>query len=160
MLVVKQVTFGSRGTHPIVFSSNALFNAEKVTGLSIERLAVMLQLGRAGFQYCQMLLWAALEAGRMRYKTRSEPFTIEEVGDMLDELGGIAHAFQPEDDGFDAVEENGVAKKVQTRIPQEAHPLGKAFLEAWTSAFPQPRPLEEGMTRPPETADVPVGTNS
>jgi hypothetical protein len=160
MLVVKQVQFGSRGTHPIVFGSNALFNAEKVSGLSIERLAFLMQVGRAGYQHSIILLWAALENGRMRFKTRPEPFTLEEVGDMLDEVGGVAMAFQAASDGFEEVEqEDGTKVRKQTHQPLEMHPVGAAFMEAWKSAFPQPRPLEEGMTRPPEVS-VPAGTSS
>ena len=37
----------------------------------------------------QITLWAGLETARKKYNTRPELFTLEEVGDLIDEAGGI-----------------------------------------------------------------------
>jgi hypothetical protein len=36
-----------------------------------------------------LMLWAGLEGGRLKTKSRPEPFTVEEVGDLIDEAGGL-----------------------------------------------------------------------
>src|SRR6185295_17816838 len=126
-VVVKHLTFGTKGTHPVVFTSNALFKLEKETGLSTERIGLMLLTGRAGYQMMQIILWAGLEAARVRMKTRREPFTIDEVGDLLDEEGGAAFVWAGADDGLDG-------EKVQVREPRPLHPIAADVTEAWTSA--------------------------
>src|SRR5262245_37744917 len=111
-VVVKTVTFGTKGMFPIVCSSNALFKLEEKTGFSTERIGLLLMSGRAGYQMMQMILWAMLEAARVREKTRREAFTIEEVGDLLDEEGGSAVVWAGADDGMETREVDGVEKKV------------------------------------------------
>lgn len=139
MIVVKDLTFG-KVTHPVAFTSNALYKLEKETGLSTERIAFMMATGRAGFQMMQVILWAGLEAARLRNNTRREPFTLEEVGNLLDEEGGSAVVWAAEDDGM---EKQADGSKIQVRERRELHPIGAAILEAWASAFPKPRAKAE-----------------
>lgn len=164
MILVKELKFGEKATHPVVFSSNALFKLEEKTGLSTERVGLMLMTGRAGFQMMQIILWAGLEAARVRLKTRRDAFTIEEVGDLLDEEGGSAVVWAGADDGFD--EEDGpevdgkpTKVRVQRREPRVQHPIAVATLESWNAAFPKPR--EVASANPPQaSSDVQLGANS
>jgi hypothetical protein len=146
-VVVKQLTFGDK-TYPVVFSSNALFKLEKETGLSTERIGLLLLTGRAGYQMMQIILWAGLEAARIRLKIRREPFTIDEVGDLLDEEGGSAQVWAGEDDGKDG-------QGVIVREPRPAHPISTAVMEAWQAAFPKQRPMEDGAKSNPSMAAQP-----
>lgn len=154
MVVVKHVTFGTQ-THPIVFSSNALYKLEEKTGTSTERIGLLMSSGRAGYLMMQIVLWAALEAARVREKTRRDPFTVEEVGDLLDEEGGSAMVWAPADDGLKK-NEDGTTEQV--REVREFHPIAAAVLACWEAAFPKPRPIVS--PNPPSASGDQPGTNS
>ena len=160
-VVVKYVTFGTKGTLPIVFSSNALFKLEEKTGLACERIGLLLFTGRAGYNMMQIILWAGLEAARVREKLKRDVYTIDEVGDLLDEEGGSAVVWAAPDDGFDEREVDGEKVRVAVREPREMHPIAALVKEAWDDAFPKQRKLAEGAPNPPEASvgDQP-GTNS
>jgi hypothetical protein len=159
-IVVKHVTFGTKGTYPIVFSSNALYKLEEKTGMSTERIGLMLFTRRAGFQMMQIILWAALEAARVREKLRRDQFTIDEVGDLLDEEGGSAVVWAGEDDGLEEQEKDGEKISVQVREPRPLHPICSVVLECWTAAFPKPREVRETANPPLASADAQPGTSS
>lgn len=143
MVVIKDVKFGEK-TFPIVFSSNALFKMEEKTGLSTERIGLLMASGRAGYQMMQIILWAALEAGRMKTKARRPMFDLEEVGDLLDEVGGSAVVWAQADDGMEAIEtSSGDVEKKQVREAREMHPVAVVVMEAWQAAFPKQRPITE-----------------
>jgi hypothetical protein len=164
MVVQKDLTFAGV-THPVIFNSAAMFKLEKETGLSTDRIGMMLVTGRAGFQIMHYILFAGLEAARVRNKTRREPFTIEEVGDLMDSEGGPGILWASPDDGIikKEVEENGEKKIVeeQVREPRPAHPIATAMIEAWTSAFPKTREERELKQNPPVPAeqDPSLGTS-
>jgi hypothetical protein len=160
-VVVKHVTFGTKGTFPIVFSSNALYKLEEKTGLSTERIGLLMFTGRAGYHMMQIILWAALEAARVREKLRREAFTIEEVGDLLDEEGGSGVVWLAADDGMEERDDEatGAKVKVLVREPREMHPICVAVTSCWEAAFPKQRKIE-GAPNPPVASDsVPAGTN-
>lgn len=159
-MIAKEYTFGEGKTYPILINSNALFKLEERTGLSTERIGMMMVTGRAGYQLLQIILWAGLEAGRVRYKLKRPPFEMEEVGDLLDLAGGAPTVWLPADDGMDEVEEDGVKVKKQVRTPRADHPLAKIIHDCWVSAFPKPR--EEDKANPPQAsvAEIQPGTTS
>ncbi len=94
-------TFEAGGrSYTIRFTQNALYRLEKELG---RPLAVALR--SLGIVELQVMMWAGLEGARL--KRRSEdahnghgadvtgsdrPYTIEEVGDIFDELGGASAA--------------------------------------------------------------------
>lgn len=164
-LVQKEIRFG-KSHYPVVFGSNALRLLEKETGTTIERLGLLMVTGRAGYSVMQAVVWAGLEHGRLRNRLTRPPFTMEEVGDLLDEEGGSAVIWAPEDDGFEEQEEereeviNGetvkttVKTRVQVREPRDRHPIAVNILECWASAFPQQQRKEPEPANPqPAAAD-------
>jgi hypothetical protein len=131
------VTFGKRSYY-LQFTANALRRLEKETGLSIHQLSFILTTGSGEFGQMQALVWAGLEGARIRdHNKRNLPFTIDEVGDLLDEEGGPGFIWHDLE-----------------------HPISKAVIEAWQSAFPKKRAPEpgdtpddkEGTTDPPDAA--------
>lgn len=105
-------------TFPVLYSANALRRLERETGHPTHRIGILLLTGQGGFDLLQCVLWAGLEGARLKLNTRPNPFTIDEVGDMIDELGG------PE-----------VAWDLDAK-PTPA-PMATAVLEAWHSSFPK-----------------------
>jgi hypothetical protein len=157
MMVQKEVKFGEK-TYPIVFSSNALFKLEEKTGLSTERIGLLMSAGRAGYQMMQIILWSSLEAARVKLRSRREPFTVEEVGDLLDEAGGAPTVWAPADDGFVEEEVNGEKVRRQVREPREDHPIAVAVMECWISAFPKQREIKEANPPIASESDQPGTT--
>lgn len=124
-------------TYQILFSSNALFRLQKATGMTIQQLGVLLVMGNAGFAELQSILWAGLEGARLRNKTRRSEWTIDEVGDLIDEAGGVLAVWG------------------------EDSPFLKIILEAWEAAFPAPREEEQGDKKPSDPPPaVSTGTDS
>jgi len=156
MVVQKDVRFGNT-THPVVFNSNALFKLEKETGLIMDRIGILMMTGQAGFRIMQYVLWCGLEAGRIRAKTRHQPFTLEEVGDLMDLEGGPAFCWAGEDDGIletkEEVDGQIITKKTKVREPRPAHHIALAVQEAWLSAFPKAREEPEMAENPPAAAE-------
>jgi len=107
------VVFGGRA-YSIVYNSNALFRLEKETGYSIQQIGFLLLNGRGGYALMQQILWAGLEGARIRNITRPNPFTVEEVGDLLDTEGGPAMIWE-----------------------NDKHPVAISIMDAWISAFPK-----------------------
>lgn len=97
----------------IQYSSNALRRLEQTTGKSTAHVGLLLQSGRGGFGLLQEVLWAGLEGARMKHMTSPQPYTVEEVGDWIDDFPGGAPACW-----------------------DEKSPVANAVLEAWQDAFP------------------------
>jgi len=104
-------------TFPVLYSANALRRLERETGHPTQRIGVLLLTGQGGFDLLQCVLWAGLEGARLKLGTRPNPFTIDEVGDMIDELGGPETAWDIE------------------AVPPA--PMATAVLQAWQSSFPK-----------------------
>lgn len=82
----------------------------------------------------QIGLWAGLEGARRKYKTRSEPFTIDEAGEIIDEAGG-----------FQAVEATVV----------------ESFAAAFPQYFPKPEEaVVEEAPKNDQEEPAPTGTRS
>lgn len=104
---------------PLCYSHNALFRLQKESGKSPQLLQMLLIAGRGGPVETTQILWAGLEGGRLKTNGRPVPYTIDEVGDLIDEAGGSEEISEP------------------------THPLAIAVLEAWTGAFPITKRLNE-----------------
>lgn len=80
-------------SYPIVFNTAASYNLEiylqKNNLGTVGGLFKRLVDGSAGFTEVLQLLWASIEGGRVRNRTRLEPYTIEEVAGIVDEMGGL-----------------------------------------------------------------------
>jgi hypothetical protein len=112
----RTITIG-RKTYPILYSANALRRLERETGHPTSRVGLLLLTGQGGFDLLQCVLWAGLEGARLKNITRPNPFTVDEVGDMIDDLGGPETAWD-----------------IEAKPPA---PMAIAVLEAWQSAFPK-----------------------
>lgn len=113
--IKKDIQIGDN-VYPVLFSANALRRLEEQTGMSIMQLGYILQQGLGTFNQMHCIVWAGLEGGRIRAKTRPNPFTMDEVGDLIDEAGGPGLLWGP----------TGLEEKIPNDI-----------IEAWRSAFPQ-----------------------
>lgn len=111
--VLVHLTLGPN-TYPLSFGANALRRLERTTELTLDQIVAQMRTGSVAIM--QEALWAGLEGGRLKTNYRPLSWTIDEVGDLLDEHGGA-----------NAIWHN------------PAHPIAAAVIEAWTSAFPQPR---------------------
>lgn len=111
MSVAKHVMIAGKA-YPIQYTANALRRLEQQTKMTTTQLGFLLVSGQGGFSHLHDILWAGLEGARLKEMTRLQPYTIDEVGDLLDEAGG----------------------------PQvfwaEGSENGNLLLEAWQSAFP------------------------
>lgn len=104
-------------TYPILYSANALRRLERETGHPTNRIGVLLLTGQGGFDLLQCVLWAGLEGARLKHLTRPNPYTVDEVGDLIDDLGGPETAWDLES------------------VPPA--PMATAVLQAWQSSFPK-----------------------
>lgn len=73
--------------YAIRFTQNALYRATKMLGKSLTEAAAT-----AGVVEVQTLLWAGLEGARLKHADRTEPYSLDEAGDLIDGLGGLQHA--------------------------------------------------------------------
>lgn len=144
-MVLKHVTVGTKSL-PIIYNSNALFRLEEKTGLTTLQIGMLLGTRRAGFRILQMILWSGLESGRRLEKTRRDPYTIEEVGDLIDEVGGPAVAWDGGDDGLDK------ETKQPVRASYPPHAFYEAVLAAWKSVFDIPERAWPAAPANPPTA--------
>src|SRR5262245_28262632 len=120
MAELKYIHIATR-PYPIQYTSNALTRLEKETGLSVQVLGTMLVHQRGGLRELQQILWAGLEGARLKHKTRQIAYTLDEVGDLIDEAGGVIEFWDLEGDNV------------------------RALMEAFKSAFPsKERPAEPG----------------
>jgi hypothetical protein len=67
-------------TYTVRFTQNALFKLEQQTGKSV--LDYMIGSNVSGAHY---LLWAGLEGARQKHKSRSAPYSLDEVGSLMDD---------------------------------------------------------------------------
>lgn len=65
-----------------------------------------------------IMCWAGMEAARIKNKSRHEPFTVHEVGDIIDEAGGVEEITLP------------VMRAYAEAFPQKMSPEYLAQLEA------------------------------
>lgn len=130
-----------KATLPILYSANALRRLERETGHPTQRIGILLLTGQGGFDLLQCVLWAGLEGARLKLGTRPNPYTVDEVGDMIDELGG------PE-----------VAWDIDAKPPA---PMATAVLAAWSSSFPKKArtDLPKGDERKNDDAPLPAATS-
>jgi hypothetical protein len=74
-------------TYTARFTQNALYKLQKQLNRPLHEIT-----GFASAVEIQTMLWAALEGARLKHLDRKEPFTIDEVGDIIDDLGGMGAA--------------------------------------------------------------------
>lgn len=74
-------------TYAIRFTQNALYRIEEKLGREIGHLGQ-----RFGAIEIQTMLWASLEGARLKSRSRAEPYTLDEAGDLIDALGGLRAA--------------------------------------------------------------------
>jgi len=83
-------------TFTIRFTQNALYRME-------EKLGSFLAIAnRLGAREAQVMMWAGLEGARLKNKSRRQEYTLDEAGDLIDELGGLAQAVPIIIDAFNA----------------------------------------------------------
>lgn len=75
------------GTLRFVFNQNALFRADTAARRELGKPFHQMEEASFGIAELQILLWAALEAYRIKADGRAKAWTLEEVGDMIDEVG-------------------------------------------------------------------------
>lgn len=80
-------------SYPIVWSTNAAFQLglylrQNKLG-KVSDFMVRMAVGDADVVEVQLLTWACMEGGRRRTRSRVAPFTVDEVGDLLEQSGGI-----------------------------------------------------------------------
>jgi hypothetical protein len=74
-------------TYAIRFTQNALYKLEKELGRPLNTMVLGI-----GPVVLQTMMWAGLEGARMKNEPRRKPFTVEQAGDIIDELGGLPKA--------------------------------------------------------------------
>ncbi|MGA9723305.1 MAG: hypothetical protein WBQ86_12685 [Candidatus Binatus sp.] len=76
-------------TYEIRFTQNALYKLEEKLGTPLMLIGQL----KVGPVILQTMLWAGLEGARLKHKPPlRKAFTIEEAGDIIDELGGLPEA--------------------------------------------------------------------
>lgn len=143
MAIAENIKIGKE-LYPIQYTSNALRKLENSTGKTVQLIGLTLISGRAGWGMLQDILWAGLEGARLKLATagvsvRPQPYSVEEVGDMIDDAEGPQVFWDDSSDNAQAV------------------------LRAWQSAFPKSRKEGEQSQRPTpvsEPTSASTGTNS
>jgi hypothetical protein len=69
---------------------NAVRRIEEALGEPVQDVGVKMMAGRSGIRELGIIFWAGLETARLKERTRPNPWTIEEVGDLIDEAGSPA----------------------------------------------------------------------
>jgi hypothetical protein len=121
------ITIGKQ-TYEVRYTSNALRLLEKETGRQTQQIGLMLMAGRYGFGLLQEILWAGLEGARIKLSSRPAPYTVNEVGDLIDEAGGPGEFW--DEHGSNA----------------------SAILDAWMEAFPAKKREEDKRKKNPPRA--------
>lgn len=67
---------------------NAVRRLEEVLGIPAPVLGQRMVDGHAGLRELGLVFWAGLETARVKDKSRPMPWSIEEVGDLIDEVIG------------------------------------------------------------------------
>ena len=79
--------------YSILFSTNAAFQLDLYLRQNklgaVEDLLARLASGRGGPADLQLMIWASLEGARRKDRSRSTPYPVDEVGDLIDEAGGL-----------------------------------------------------------------------
>jgi hypothetical protein len=84
----QELTFEANAkVYTVRFTQNALYRVQKALGQALREITA-----QAGVVEIQTLLWAGLEGARLKRPERKEPFTLDEVGDIIDDLGGLNRA--------------------------------------------------------------------
>jgi hypothetical protein len=84
----QEITFRASGSlYSVRFTQNALYRLHKLLGRPLPEVA-----RNPGAVEIQSLLWAGLEGARLKHKDRKEPFTLDEVGDLIDQIGATPAA--------------------------------------------------------------------
>lgn len=123
--------------YEIILSSNALRLIEHELGIKFSTLATIFLAGNGQLRHYQILLWAMLEGSRRKRGTRPNPYTLDEVGDLLDHEGGSYVVFS-----------------------NLEHPIPKAIMEAWKSAMPQQKRPEPEVSPNAQAAPSSLGTTA
>lgn len=84
MMSDRTIEIGGKA-YTIRFGQYALFLLEQASGKSVEQFGAM-----PNFSALYLLLYAGLECARLKYRNRVQPWTLLEVGELLEEAGGMA----------------------------------------------------------------------
>jgi len=107
---------GSKGNHPILITHASIMAMERETGLRLTQLFAY--IGKAGDAQAEKkkvdrerrmqemamdigmteilsLLYAGMEGYRRKFRTRHEPYTIDDAADVLEDCGGIPGVQDP-----------------------------------------------------------------
>lgn len=71
-------------TYTIRFGQYAIFLIEQASGKGIETFEAVPR-----FSVLYLMLYAGLECARQKYRSRPQPWTMPEVGELIDAAGGI-----------------------------------------------------------------------
>lgn len=72
-------------THVIRFGQYAIFLLEQASGKSVAQFSEM-----PPYSAAYLMLYAGLECARQKHKTRPQPWTLDEVGELIVAAGGMA----------------------------------------------------------------------
>lgn len=134
MLKTEKIEFGEGKVHQLVFSSMAIRELESLSGHSTQVIGLMIVTGRAGYGLLQEALYCSLEGARVKHRLNIPPFTLEGVGDMIDEyqFAGMTGLYAFWD---------------------KESPALQSFLRAWDSAFPLKQREETKDPNPPQASE-------
>lgn len=112
--------------YAIRYSSYGCYMVEETLGISCTVLMKRMQDGTAMFREVAALLLGGLEGARKAHKQRHNPFTIEEVCDILD-LMGVRKAAEMCLEHFTKsfIASNPEAQKLAQQMMEEAEKAGK-----------------------------------
>lgn len=87
----RSITLGQK-TYPIKLTTNAAYlldlHLRQQNIGNVGQFFDRVLSGNASLLEIQLLLWALMEGGRRFTKSRNQAFSIEEVGDLIDSMGG------------------------------------------------------------------------
>jgi hypothetical protein len=66
---------------------NAIRRVEEIQQCSIQEVGFRMVAGQSGLRELGVIFWAGLETARVHDKTRGNPYSLEEVGDLIDDIG-------------------------------------------------------------------------
>jgi hypothetical protein len=82
----KQIELNGRA-YEIQFGWNAIRRIEEYLGIPIQAVGARMTNNQAGVRELGIVFWAALETARLKTRNRPQPWTVDEVGDLIDEIG-------------------------------------------------------------------------
>jgi len=114
------------------YTTNAVFKLERAMGVGFEDLLQQLFGKESGYALLHGLLYAGLEGARMKMFPRATEWSLESVGDFIDECGGTRTFWE--------------------KNPGLARMLGEAIRASLPTprATPDPPPVSEGQESAPE----------